>query len=50
LSKLWFRVEEAIADPSVSSDKEELAHYVEQSVLLNGQVFNALNYSRRVMS
>ena len=32
LAKVWFRVEEAIEDPSVQLDIQELTGYVEQSV------------------
>ena len=48
LAKIWFRVEEAIADPSSQLDIQELIGYVEQSVLLTGQAYNAISYNRRL--
>ena len=48
LAKVWFRVEEAIADPSSQLDIQELIGYVEQSVLLTGQAYNAISYNRRL--
>ena len=46
LAKVWFRVEEAIANPSSQIDIQELVGYVEQLVLLTGQAYNAISYNR----
>ena len=50
LSKLWFRLEEALADEGekVKLDLTELSQFVEQSVMLTGQAFNAVTYQRRL--
>ena len=48
LCKLWFRIEESIKDPGIDLDLEELAQYIEQTVLLNGQAFNAISHIRRI--
>ena len=53
LSKLWFRFEEALAQENnmVRLDLNELIQYLEQSVMLVGQAFNAFNvitYTRRL--
>ena len=48
LAKVWFRVEEAIEDPSLQLDIQELTGYVEQSGLPTGQAYNAILYNRRL--
>ena len=47
LSKLWFRFEEALAPENnmVQQNLNELIQYLEQSVMLLGQAFNAITYN-----
>ena len=42
LAEVWFRIEEAIVDPSSQLDIQELIGYVEQTVLMTGQACNAI--------
>ena len=48
LAKVWFQVEKAIAYPSSQLDIQEFIEYVEQSVLLTCQAYNAILYNRRL--
>ena len=47
LSKLWFRFEEASAQENnmMRLDLNELIQYLEQSVMLVGQIFNVITYN-----
>ena len=49
-SKLWFRFKEVLAKENsmVQLDLNELTQYLEQSVMLVGQAFNAIAYNQRL--
>ena len=50
LRKLWFRFEDGLAqeNDTVQLDLNQLIQYLEQSVMLLGQAFNAITYNRRL--
>ena len=50
LSKLWFRIEEAMAsnEGDVQINLSEMSEYVEQTVMLTGQAINNVTYQRRL--
>ena len=51
LCKLWYLIEESVANPDrpiSKEDREEMAQYVDQTVMLSGQTFNAITHNRRM--
>ena len=48
LSKIWYTVEESLVGNSRNFDVEEMSQYIDQTILLIGQVFNSVSYSRRI--
>ena len=48
LSKVWYTVEESLAGGSRKFDVDETSQYIDQTILLTGQVFNSVDYSRRM--
>ena len=46
LSKVWYTVEESLAGSSRKFDVEEISQYINQTILLIGQVFNSVSYNR----
>ena len=48
LSKVWYTVEESLAGGSRKFDVDETSQYIGQTILLTGQVFNSVDYSRRM--
>ena len=47
-SKVSYTVEESLAGGSRKFDVDEMSHYIDQTILLFGQVFNSVSYSRRM--
>ena len=48
LSKIWYTVEESLVGNSRNFDVEEMSQYIDQTILLIGQVFNSVSCSRRM--
>ena len=48
LSKAWYTVEESLAVGSRKFDVNEMSQYIDQIILLIGQVFNSVSYSRHM--
>ena len=48
LSKVWYIVEESLAGGSKKFDVDEMSQYIDQTVLLIGQAFSSVSYSRRM--
>ena len=48
LSKIWYTVEESLVGNSRNFDVEEMSQYIDQTILLIGQAFNSVSYSRRI--
>ena len=48
LSKVWYTVEESLAGGSRKFDVDEMSQYIDQTILLIGQVFNSVSCSRRM--
>ena len=46
LSKIWYKVEESLAEGSNKFDIYEMSQYIDQTILLIGQAFNSVSYSR----
>ena len=47
LSKVWYIVEESLVGSSGKFAVDEMSQYINQTILLIGQVFNSVSYSRR---
>ena len=48
LSKVWYTVEELLAGDAREFDVDEMSQYVDQTILLIGQAFNSVSYSKRM--
>ena len=48
LSKVWYTVKESLAGGSREFDVDEMSQYIDQTILLIGQAFNSVSYSRRM--
>ena len=48
LSKVWYTMEESLAGSSREFDVDEMSQYIDQTILLIGQAFNSVSYSRRM--
>ena len=46
LSKVWYTVEKSQAGGSRIFDVDEMSQYIDQTILLTGQAFNFVSYSR----
>ena len=47
-SIVWYTVEESLAGDSRNFDIDDMSQYIDQTMLLIGQAFNSLSYSRRM--
>ena len=47
-SKVWYTIEESLDGGSRKFDVEKMSQYIDQTILLIGQVFNSLSCSRRM--
>ena len=48
LSKVWYTVEESLAVGSRKFDVDEMSQCIDPTILLIGQAFNSVSYSRRM--
>ena len=48
LRKVWYTMEESLAGGSKKFDVDDMSQYIDQAVLLIGQAFNSVSYSRRM--